>query len=161
MAWNALTPAEQSDPWFERQLAALPESFVARRPAAAIADTLRRLRRSQPRAGVAWASYLPETDMIEFIAGVDQGAGRAIFSSMAGALTSNKMQILAAETNHAGRRAAADALRGPCARRAGRAVGRASGGDQPRLVASIDSNEPPTFPKIRGREQKEAGAVLS
>ena len=37
--------------------------------------------------------------MIEFIAGVDQGRGRAIFSSMAGALTSNKMQILAAETN--------------------------------------------------------------
>jgi [protein-PII] uridylyltransferase len=29
------------------------------------------------------------------------------------------------------------------------------------LVASIDSNEPPTFPKIRGREQKEAGAVLA
>jgi [protein-PII] uridylyltransferase len=28
------------------------------------------------------------------------------------------------------------------------------------LVASIDSNEPPTFPKIRGREQKEAEAEL-
>jgi [protein-PII] uridylyltransferase len=29
------------------------------------------------------------------------------------------------------------------------------------LVASIDSDEPPTFPKILGREQKEAGAALS
>ena len=40
----ALTPAEQDDPWFERQLAALPESFVTKRPAAALVDTLRRLR---------------------------------------------------------------------------------------------------------------------
>ena len=28
-------------------------------------------------------------------------------------------------------------------------------------MASIDSDEPPTFPKILGREQKEAGAVLA
>ncbi len=159
--WKLLKPAEQSDPWFERQLAALPESFVVRRPATAVADALRRLRPLAPRTGVAWANYLPDTDMIEFIAGVDQGAGRAIFSSMAGALTSNKMQILAAESNML-----ADGLLlmryvahvpeepGQPSTQRLEEVSRS-------LVASIDSNEPPTFPKIRGREQKEAGAVLS
>jgi [protein-PII] uridylyltransferase len=99
--------------------------------------------------------------MIEFIAGVDQGSGRAIFSSMAGALTSNKIQILAAETNML-----ADGMvlmryvahvpeepGEPSAQRLAEINGA--------LVASIDSSEPPKFPKIRGREQKEAGAVLS
>jgi [protein-PII] uridylyltransferase len=160
-AWKALKPAEQSDPWFERQLGALPEALVTRHSAAAVADTLRRLRGLEARAGVAWANYLPETDMVEFIAGVDQGGGRAIFSSMAGALTSNRMQILAAETNML-----ADGLilmryvahvpeepGKPSAQRLAEINGA--------LVASIDSSEPPRFPTIRGREQREAGAALS
>ncbi|MCI0332604.1 MAG: HD domain-containing protein [Planctomycetes bacterium] len=159
--WKALKPAEQSDPWFERQLAALPESFVIRRPATAVADALRRLRPLAPRTGVAWANYLPETDMIEFIAGVDQGSGRAIFSSMAGALTSNKMQILAAETN-----VLADGLLlmryvAHVPEEPGQPSARRLEEVSQSLVASIDSSEPPTFPKIRGREQKEADAVLS
>ena len=58
------------------------------------------------------ARYLPDTDTVEFVAGVDQGAGRAIFSSMAGALTGNKMQIMAAETNTLADGLLADALRG-------------------------------------------------
>src|SRR6185312_4368024 len=97
-AWQQLTVAEKEDPWFSRQLAALPGSFLNKRSAPAVADTLRRLRPLAPRAGVAWANYLKDTDTVEFIAGIDQGTGRAIFSSMAGALTSKNMQILAAET---------------------------------------------------------------
>jgi [protein-PII] uridylyltransferase len=160
-ARQLLNGAERADPWFERHLAELPETFVAKRPAAMLVDTLRRLRKLQPRAGTAWASYLPETDTIEFVAGIDQGVGRAIFSSMAGALTSNRMQILAADTITLSggllllRYVACEPEtpgEPPAERLA--AVSRA-------LVASIDSDEPPTFPKILGREQKEAGAVLS
>jgi [protein-PII] uridylyltransferase len=160
-AWDLLTSTEQNDAWFERQLAALPESFTAKRPAAALVDTLRRLRPLGPRAGVAWANYLKDTDTVEFIAGIDQGSGRAIFSSMAGALTGNKMQILAAETN-----TLADGLL--LLRYV--ASEPESPGEPPverleaiskSLVASIDSNEPPRFPKILGREQKEAAATLT
>jgi [protein-PII] uridylyltransferase len=160
-AWQLLTAAERDDPWFERHLAALPDAHVTKRPAATVAETLRRLRPLQPSAGTAWGHYLPETDTIEFVAGIDRGAGRAIFSSMAGALTSNKMQIMAADTN-----TLPDGLLllryvawepespgEPAAERLA-AISRA-------LVASIDSDEPPTFPKILGREQKEAGAALS
>jgi UTP:GlnB (protein PII) uridylyltransferase len=96
--YQLLAPVEQNDPWFERQLAALPGNFVIKQPASAVAETLRRLRQLAPRSGTAWAKYLPETDKVEFLAGIDQGVGRAIFSSMAGALTSNRMQIQEADT---------------------------------------------------------------
>ena len=95
------------------------------------------------------------------MAGIDQGSGRAIFSSMAGALTSNAckfsrprrsrlpmacllLRYVASEPESPGEPSPArlDSL---C---------RA-------LVASIDSDEPPRFPKILGREQKEAAATLT
>jgi [protein-PII] uridylyltransferase len=156
-----LTPAEQSDEWFERQLAVLPNAFLAKQSPAAIAQALRQLRALKPRAGIAWGNYLKETDTIEFIAGIDQGAGRAIFSSMAGALTSSRLQILAAETDML-----ADGLMllryvvsepespgEPLAHRLEEICGA--------LVASIDSDQSPRFPKILGREQKEAAAALT
>jgi [protein-PII] uridylyltransferase len=159
--WQLLSPDEQRDPWYERQLAAFPAGYMSRWPAVVVAETLRRLRRLGPRAGTAWARYQPETDTVEFVAGIEQGVGRAIFSSMAGALTSNRLQILAAETN-----TLADGLillryvahepecpGEPTAERLA-AISHA-------LVASIDSDKPPTFPKILGREQKEAAAALS
>ena len=160
-AWELLTPVEKGDPWFERQLAALPDSYTGKRPPAQQVDTLRRLHQLVPRTGTAWANYLPETDTVEFVAGIDQGIGRAIFSSMAGALTSNKMQILSAETN-----TLADGLLllryvasepespGEPSQERLAAISRA-------LVESIDSDQVPTFPKILGREQKEAAAMLA
>jgi [protein-PII] uridylyltransferase len=159
--WELLTPTERSDSWFERQLSALPETFVAKRQPAAVVDTLRRLRMLEPRAGVAWGNYLKDTDTVEFIAGIDEGAGRAIFSSMAGALTSNKLQILAAETDMLAdglmllRYVASEpeAPGEPTAARLAAVCGA--------LVASIDSDATPRFPKILGREQREAGAVLT
>jgi [protein-PII] uridylyltransferase len=160
-AWEALTAAERGDSWFERQLAALPESYVTKRPPLSVAETLRRLRHLPPRGGMAWARYLPDTDTVEFVAGIDQGPGRAIFSSMAGALTSNKMQILAAETNTLAdglllMRYVASEPESPGEPSASRLEKISQD-----LVASIDSDETPTFPKILGREQREAGAVLA
>jgi [protein-PII] uridylyltransferase len=160
-AWQLLSPAEQGDNWFERQLAAMPDGFISKRSAAELANMLRRLRKLSPRSGDAWGTYLKDSDTVEFIAGIDQGTGRAIFASMAGALTSNKMQILAAETN-----TLADGLlllryvaSEPESPGQPSAVRLASINNA--LVASIDSNETPRFPKILGREQKEAAAILA
>src|SRR3954467_2015418 len=74
-----LSVDEQNDPWFDRQLAALPDSFLNKRSAESVAEMLRRLRGLPPRSGVAWANYLKDTDTVEYIAGIDQGTGRAIF----------------------------------------------------------------------------------
>jgi [protein-PII] uridylyltransferase len=159
--WELLTSSERGDPWFVRQLAALPEGFVSKRQPAAIADTLRRLRGLAPRAGAAWANYLKDTDTVEFIAGIDQGAGRAIFSSMAGALTSNKQQILAAETDSLADglvllRYVASEPESPGEPSAARLDEICCA-----LIQSIDSDAAPQFPKILGRDQKVAGAELS
>jgi [protein-PII] uridylyltransferase len=156
-----LTPNERTDAWFERQLAALPNAYLTKQTPTAIAQALRQLRGLKPRAGVAWGNYLKATDTIEFIAGIDQGAGRAIFSSMAGALTSNRLQIMAAETDML-----ADGL---MLLRYVVSEPESPGEPPPHrlkeicgaLVASIDSDEPPRFPKILGREQKEAAAALT
>lgn len=156
-----LTASEQADAWFEQQLAAFPVGYVMRWPAAAVAETLRRLRTLAPRAGAAWANYQVETDTIEFIAGIDQGSGRAIFSSMAGALTSNRMQILHAETNTLADgllllRYVANEPESP-----GEPPGERLAAVANALVASIDSDKPLTFPKILGREQWAAAAALA
>jgi [protein-PII] uridylyltransferase len=161
VVWDRFRPEEQNDSWIAEQLTSFPEPYVSRWPAAKVVETLRRLRTLSPRSGVAWGNYLPETDTLEFIAGIDQGVGRAIFSSMAGALTSQRMQILAAETNTLVGgllllRYVAHEPESPGPPEDGRleSISRA-------LVASIDSDEPPKFPKILGREQQAAGAVLT
>jgi [protein-PII] uridylyltransferase len=160
-AWLALSPSEQGDPWYERQLGTFPENYMQRWSADAVVETLRRIHSLPPRGGNAWANYLPDTDTVEFVAGIDQGVGRAIFSSMAGVLTSNKMQILAAETN-----SLADGLLllryvGHVPESPGKPSSEHLDDICQALVASIDSDEQPTFPKILGREQKEAAAVLT
>jgi [protein-PII] uridylyltransferase len=161
LARERLTDLERSDPWFERQLEALPESFVARRSPVDVAEVLRRLRELSPRGGTTWARYLPDTDTVEFFGGIDDGSGRAIFSSMAGALSSHGMQILSAGTH-----TLADGLLllhyvaldpdypgEPPPERLD-AVCRS-------LVDSIDSQEPPKFRKVWGHEHHEANAALS
>jgi len=160
-ARELLTTAERSDPWFEHQLASLPASFVAKRSAKSLVNTLRHLRNLAPRQGVTWAGYLKETDTIEFIAGIDQGTGRAIFSSMAGALSSKNMQILSAETNSLPDgllllRYVAQEPESPGEPSAERLAAICK-----TLVASIDSDVAPSFPKILGREQRAAGAALA
>jgi [protein-PII] uridylyltransferase len=159
--WLALAQSEQNDPWFQRQLDAFPDTYVQRWPADAVVDTLRRLRGLPARGGAAWANYLRDTDTIEFVAGIEQGVGRAIFSSMAGALTGNKMQILAAETN-----TLADDLLllryvGHVPEEPGEPPAERLAEICSALVKSIDSDQLPTFPTFRGREEKEAAAILT
>jgi [protein-PII] uridylyltransferase len=158
---ESLSAAERNDPWFERQLAVLPDSFLSKRSTESVAATLRRLRNLAPRSGVAWANYLKETDTVEYIAGIDQGTGRAIFSSMAGALTAKNLQILAAETNTLADdllllRYVASEPESPGEPSAERLAAICQA-----LVESIDSDKAPKFPKILGREQKAAGAALT
>lgn len=159
--WKLLTPQEQTDPWFERQLATLPDGYVVGRLSDSVVDMLRRLHGLAPESGAAWGQYQPETDTIEFFAGVERGSGRGVFSSMAGALSSSGTQILFAETN-----LVADDLlllryvvqdpdfpSEPQAERIEK-VSRA-------LVESIDADQPPTFRQVWGRDRTEANAALS
>jgi [protein-PII] uridylyltransferase len=155
------TDDEHNDSWFARQLDALPESILVPRSAEEVLETLRKLRALPERGGTAWAAYLPETDTVEYFGAIDQGVGRAIFSSMAGALSSQGMQILSAETNTLADdllllRYVAHDPDYPGAPPAQRMESVCEA-----LVASIDNDEPPTFRKVWGHDQQEASAALT
>jgi [protein-PII] uridylyltransferase len=156
-----LTAAERDDPWFQRQLDALPTAFMSSRDAPKIAAALRRFRQLPERGAVAWAEYNADAKTVEFTGGVDRGRGRGAFSSMAGALSSRGMQILAADAQ-----VLADDLlllryvatdpdskdRPPQARLD--EVSR-------ELAAAVDSPTPPRFRRVWGQDIAEASRKLT
>jgi [protein-PII] uridylyltransferase len=160
-AVKQLTPAERDQPWFQKQIEALPAAYVAARTVDRIAEALRRLQKLPPRGADAWGEYNREAKTVEFTAGVDKGRGRGAFSSMAGALSSNGLQILAADAQ-----VMADDLlllrfvvldpdsadEPPASRLA--AVSQD-------MVASVDSKQPPRFRRIFGQEHAEASLKLT
>jgi [protein-PII] uridylyltransferase len=156
-----LTTAEQGDGWFERQIDALPPMLVANRSAKEISDALRRFRKLPARGADAWGIFNANNSTVEFVAGVDKGRGRGVFSSMAGALSSNGLQILAADMQ-----VMADDLlllrfvvtdpdskgEPPPSRLAAVAKD---------MIKSVDSTEAPRFRKIWGQESVEASLRLT
>jgi len=159
-----LTEAQRGDPWFPRQLAALPESYLTHRDPAAAALTLSRLRKLRAGAADVWGAYREATQTAEFLAGVAAGVGRGLFSSLAGALTSQGLKILAADTN-----VMDDGLlllRYVVANF--QAAGDESSAEQQQRVEAIcqrmreavDCHEPPQFTRIWGQQQNEASRLL-
>ncbi len=156
----ALPKAVASDEWFARQLAALPESYVATHTPQQLAETLQRLRKLTGRQGDAWGAYRSDGRTLELTAGVDQGSGRGIFSSMAGALSSKQLQILSAETILL--------EEGLLLQRYMVEDRSGSGANEQRLteicramVAAIDNPTPPSFPRLWGADQDVAAARLT
>jgi [protein-PII] uridylyltransferase len=156
-----LTKDESRDGWFQRQIEALPSGFLATRPAKAAADALRRFRKLPPRGTTAWGEYNAEARTVEFTAGVDQGRGRGALSSMAGALSSSGMEILAAATQILADDLLLlrytvldpDSKAAPPPHRLEQ-VARL-------LAASVDSTEPPRFRRLFGQDQVEASRKLT
>ena len=158
---GSLWPNERDDPWFQKQARALPTAYLASHSASEAAQTLQRLHTLTPSTAGAWAEYHKETNTVEFIAGVDSGLGRGTFSGMAGALSSGRMQILAANTE-----ILADGL--IMLRYNTQDVDHPDGPSPERLeqicqamIDSIDSDEAPQFRQIWGSQQAEASVKLS
>ncbi|RIK82749.1 MAG: [protein-PII] uridylyltransferase [Planctomycetota bacterium] len=156
-----LSEPERQDEWFARQIDALPDAFVAARPEERIVDTLRRLRKLPSRGAAAWGQYNAEAKTVDFTAGVDQGRGRGAFSSMAGALSSHGLQILAADAQVMSDELLLlryvvldpDSENEPEASRLD-AVARD-------MVAAVDATTPPRFRRVWGQEHTEASLRLT
>jgi [protein-PII] uridylyltransferase len=160
-ALDSLTPAERKDPWFERQINALPAGYVAARSGIKIAEALRRFHKLPERGAAAWGQYNREAKTVEFTAAVDHGRGRGAFSSMAGALSAGGLQILAADAQ-----IMADDLLllrfvvlDPDT--AGEPSSSRLAAIADELVASVDSKQPPRFRRIWGEEHAEASLKLT
>lgn len=156
-----LTSAEAADSWFARQIALLPSGYLAGRELDEILETLRKFHALEPAAVNVWCTFQKDTQTIQFTAGVNQGVGRGVFSSMAGALSAENMQILSANTDILAddllmlRYETTDLL-GAAATTPERLdkVCRA-------LAESVDSPEPPRFRKKWGQDQAEASIRLT
>jgi [protein-PII] uridylyltransferase len=160
-ALNQLTPDERENAWFQRQLKALPAGYVAAKSHRQIIDALRRLRKLSDRGADAWGEFNPDTKTVEFTAGIDRGRGRGAFSSMAGALSSNGLQIFAADAQ-----IMADDL---LLLRFAVVDPDSHGEPSPSRLAdvakaminSLDAKEPPKFRRIWGEESAAASRKLT
>jgi [protein-PII] uridylyltransferase len=158
---DQLTSQERVDDWFPRQVALLPPGYLAGRDLAEIAQTLRRFHRLDPSGTDAWCAYQKETQTIQFTAGISRGVGRGVFSSMAGALSGEGMQILAAHTDILADdllmlRYETNDLLFPDETPPDRLdkICRT-------LIAAVDSDNPPRFRKRWGQDQAEASIRLT
>ena len=159
--WQALDKSEREESWFKQTYQAFPEPFLADHPPAKVAATLQKLRGLGPREGVAWGDFRSDLGAVELLAGVDQGSGRGVFSSMAGALSAAGMQIIQAETSMLTQnllllRYVAQDTRLPGGPPEERIADLAQS-----MVASIDSNEPPKFRRVWGEDRAQSQAALA
>ncbi len=91
--------SQRNDPWFNRQVQALPASYLNGTLPQQIAEDLRLLA-TLPAGGVnVQADYQPETETVQFSIATHENVTPGVFHKMAGALTSQGLQILSAQIN--------------------------------------------------------------
>ncbi|MCH2113780.1 MAG: [protein-PII] uridylyltransferase [Pirellulales bacterium] len=160
--YESLTADEQANAQIVDRIEALPPSFIASCEVPEVVDALRRFRRlTSESAAVAWGVFQSRTKTMQFTAGVSQGVGRGVFSSMAGALSSAGLEILSASTDVLPEKFLM--LRYLVTDPRHLEVPSAEYLEQTSqaLVAVVESQEAPRFPQVWGREKAEAATRLS
>ncbi|HQU41875.1 MAG: [protein-PII] uridylyltransferase [Planctomycetia bacterium 21-64-5] len=89
-------PADDSA-WFERQLAALPASYLGSTSPDEAAHELAQLRELRPGGVIALGRYQPDRGAVEYKIGTYEAITPGVFHKLTGALTGRGLQILAAE----------------------------------------------------------------
>jgi [protein-PII] uridylyltransferase len=89
--------SEEDVAWFERQLAALPASYLASTPTPQVAEELKQLHTLKPGDVIALGSYQPDRGSVEYKIGTYEAITPGVFHKLTGALTGRGLQILAAE----------------------------------------------------------------
>lgn len=90
-----LSPDEEG--WFERQIAALPASYLFTTAAEQIAAELTHLRSLKPGDVIALGNYRSDREAVEYKIGTYETITPGVFHKLTGALTGRGLQILAAE----------------------------------------------------------------
>lgn len=85
--------------WWDRQISALPPSYLHPASIAAVLEELERLRTLPPREAHAAGRFLPELDAVAYTVGADERITPGVFHKLTGALTSKGHNILSAEIN--------------------------------------------------------------
>jgi [protein-PII] uridylyltransferase len=88
-----------ADPWYVRQVAALPAGYLNVAPPAQIAADLRLLRGLGQGEVEVQAAYQPETGTVQFTVATSEGIVPGVFHRLTGALSSQGLEILSAQIN--------------------------------------------------------------
>ena len=99
---SALEELFRGDPrveWFDRQIDALPSSFLMNTAPAQLAAELRRLADLRHGEVQVWHRNVPETQTIEYGIGTYEDITPGIVHKLTGALSSRGLQILSADIN--------------------------------------------------------------
>ncbi len=88
---------EGEQPWFTRQVQSLPTSYLCSTPTPEIAADLRLLWQLIPGQVDSQSRYLADTQTLQFTVATSEEVTAGIFHKLTGALTSQGLQILAAQ----------------------------------------------------------------
>ncbi|TWT39283.1 [protein-PII] uridylyltransferase [Blastopirellula retiformator] len=94
-----LAQKQEDHVWFQRQLEALPPSYLKETPVDQIIEELSQLRTLPEQDAFVSTNYLEDRDVIEITVGTHEEAAPGVFHRIAGAVTSLRMSILSAEIN--------------------------------------------------------------
>jgi [protein-PII] uridylyltransferase len=89
-------PSDETQ-WYLRQVTALPAAYVLGSDRQAMIQDLGRMRNIPPDDAIAWARYIENRKATEYSIAAHENLIPGIFHRLTGALTSHRMQILAAE----------------------------------------------------------------
>lgn len=98
-AVKACLGPDGGQPWFGRQIEALPDSYLSTSEPEQIASDLRLLAHLPPGEVHAEGRYQPETQTVRFIVGTREAVTPGIFHKLTGALSGRGLQILSAQIN--------------------------------------------------------------
>ncbi len=90
-------PADPSNPWWHRQIAALPRSLLGESRAQRVLEELADLRSLERHDALASARYHPQTRTVQYTVGAYEQLVPGIFHRLTGVLTSQRLEILSAE----------------------------------------------------------------
>jgi [protein-PII] uridylyltransferase len=96
-AVESLAASRIDDPWWRRQIEALPAAILLSTEPKRVVDELSRLHKLPHHEAVAWGRYFPERKATEYVVGTYEEITPGIFHKLTGALTSQGQQILSAE----------------------------------------------------------------
>lgn len=92
-----LCTRHQSPEWFDRQIQALPPTYLQGEDPGEVAGFLRHLQGLDSMSAVVWARYLKDRNAVQFTVGAYDQLTPGIFHKLTGALTSQGLEILAAD----------------------------------------------------------------
>jgi [protein-PII] uridylyltransferase len=87
----------QNDPWWQEQIETMPYEYLLHGSPAKIVSELTRLKDMPRPSVVAWASFDPDRQSIEYSIGTHEDVAPGIFQRLTGMLTSQRLEILSAE----------------------------------------------------------------